>query len=157
MEEKLIPDYPTFAITSSGLVRDLRTGNLHNGHCHNGYRAINLTNPSGTKQFLIHRLVAFAFIDNPNNFPEIDHINRKPDDNSVNNLRWVNDYHQVANRGQFKNNTSGYKNITIEDNYFRVIIVKNKQMECRKRFITLEDAITYRNSEYNRLNIPIPL
>lgn len=156
MEEKVIQDYPTFAITSSGLVRDLRTGTLHNGHCHNGYRAMTLTNPGGSKHFLIHRLVAHAFIDNPNNHLEVDHINRKPDDNRVENLRWVDDFIQTANRGHFKNNTSGYKNIVIEDKYFRVVITKDKKMECRKRFSTLEEAVECRNNEYTRLNIPIP-
>jgi hypothetical protein len=156
MEEKVIPDYPTFAVTSSGLIRDLRTGSLQNGHGHNGYRGITLTNPSGTKHFLIHRLVASAFIDNPNNHLEVDHINKKPDDNRVDNLRWVDDFQQAANRGHFKNNTSGHKNITLEDKYFRVVIVKNKIMECRKRFSTLEEAIECRNNEYTRLNIPIP-
>jgi len=153
MDEKVIPEYPTFAITSSGLVRDLRTGSLHNGHCQNGYRAITLTNPNGIKTFLIHRLVGVAFIDNPGNLPEIDHINRKPDDNCVQNLRWADDFIQTENRGDFKNNTSGYKNIHLEDKYFRVVIVKNKRMECRKRFSTLEEAIECRNNEYARLNI----
>jgi len=153
MEEKVISDYPTYSITSSGFVRDLRTGTLHNGYCSFGYRRMTLRNPSGTKSFLIHRLVALAFIDNPDNLPEVDHINRNAGDNNVENLRWANDYQQVANRGDFKNNTSGYKNIIIEDNYFRVIITKNGKMECRKRFTTLEQAVECRNKEYTRLNI----
>lgn len=37
----------------------------------------------------VHRLVAEAFIENPNNYPEVDHINRKKTDNSVSNLRWA--------------------------------------------------------------------
>lgn len=36
----------------------------------------------------IHRLVAEAFIPNPNNFPEINHINEDPSNNSVENLEW---------------------------------------------------------------------
>lgn len=41
------------------------------------------------KNRLVHRLIAEAFIPNPLNLPEIDHINRNRADNRVENLRWV--------------------------------------------------------------------
>lgn len=43
------------------------------------------------KQFnrLIHRMVAVAFIDNPNTFPQINHINETKTDNRFDNLEWV--------------------------------------------------------------------
>ena len=145
MEERVIPEYPTYAITNTGLVRDLRTGGLSNGSCILGYRKYNLTNPNKTSHVLIHRLVAQAFIPNPDNLPEVDHINRKSDDNRVENLRWANDYTQSQNRGDMKNNTSGYKHITCEDKYFRVVIVRNKQVLIRKRFQTIEDAVKCRD------------
>jgi len=40
------------------------------------------------KLMRIHRVVATAFIPNPNNLPQIDHINRDRADNRVSNLRW---------------------------------------------------------------------
>ena len=40
------------------------------------------------KHFFVHRLVAEAFIPNPNNYPDIDHINGDPLSNVVSNLRW---------------------------------------------------------------------
>lgn len=146
MEEKIIQDYPTFAITSTGFIRDLRTGRLHNGHNQFGYRSITLTNPNGKTTFLIHRLVALAFIPNPNGYLEIDHINRIKDDNRIENLRWVDDFQQSHNKGDFKNNKLNEKYICKEANYFRLQITRNKKSLIRKRFNTLEEAITYRDS-----------
>ena len=54
-----------------------------------GYLLVNLSKNSETKKYTVHRLVAEAFIDNPNNLPCIDHINCEKSANSVENLRWV--------------------------------------------------------------------
>jgi hypothetical protein len=150
MEEKIIPNYPTYSIRSDGLVKDLRSGTLTNGHSCAGYRKINLLNFDGYNIFLIHRLVALAFIPNPENLLEVDHINRNPADNRVENLRWVNDFQQAQNKGVYKNNKTGHKNIVIEDNYYRVVITRNKRIVCRKRFQNLQDALNFRNSEYGK-------
>tara|TARA_R110000868_G_C10829867_1_gene759295 strand:+ start:532 stop:1074 length:543 start_codon:yes stop_codon:yes gene_type:complete len=40
----------------------------------------------------IHRLVAETFIENPNNLPEIDHIDRNKKNNHLSNLRWIGEF-----------------------------------------------------------------
>lgn len=54
-----------------------------------GYVSINLDKDGQQKWFKVHRLVAEAFISNPNNKPCVDHINTIRNDNRVENLRWV--------------------------------------------------------------------
>ena len=44
--------------------------------------------PVDRKRFSVHRLVAIAFLDNPYNYPEINHIDENPQNNCVNNLEW---------------------------------------------------------------------
>ena len=54
-----------------------------------GYTHVQLYNDSGSKVLLIHRIVAEAFIDNPENKPEVNHIDGIKSHNSVDNLEWV--------------------------------------------------------------------
>lgn len=58
--------------------------------CNNryGYPTVNLSKDGGKKRFTIHRLVAQAFIPNPNNLPEINHKDEGRTNNHVDNLEW---------------------------------------------------------------------
>lgn len=53
-----------------------------------GYHIINLYKNKVCKTFKVHRLVAEAFLDNPYNYKEINHINEIKNDNRVENLEW---------------------------------------------------------------------
>ena len=54
-----------------------------------GYHMIRLSKDGKNKSTGLHRIVATAFIPNPDNKPEVDHIDGNPANNSVENLRWV--------------------------------------------------------------------
>ena len=99
MEEEIwkpIKDFEGYyEVSNIGRVRSLnykRTGKekiLKNIEDYKGYLEVGLTKNGKRKQFKIHRLVAEAFIPNPENKPCIDHINTVKSDNRVENLRWV--------------------------------------------------------------------
>ena len=74
-----------------------------------GYFAVGLRKGKGQKRYLVHRLVAEAFIPNTDNKPCVDHINTIRTDNRVCNLRWCT-YKENCNNSKksFKSFTSIY-------------------------------------------------
>ena len=54
-----------------------------------GYCQVNLTKDGIGHTKEVHRLVASAFIPNPNNLPQVNHIDCDKTNNSINNLEWV--------------------------------------------------------------------
>ena len=61
----------------------LKPGRLKYGHL-----SVVLTKNRITKTFRVHRLVAEAFIPNPNNYPVINHKDENPSNNAITNLEW---------------------------------------------------------------------
>lgn len=59
-----------------------------------GYLKVDLTKNSETKKFYVHRLVAMQFIKNPDNLPQVNHIDGNKFNNTVSNLEWCT---QTAN------------------------------------------------------------
>ena len=82
-----IRDYDEYSISEAGQV-------LHQGHeltprpTKTGYLRVGLWKNNKGKDFYIHRLVAEAFLPNPNHYPEINHKDGNKSNNNVTNLEW---------------------------------------------------------------------
>ena len=64
-----------------------------------GYSVIQLRNDYGKeKSLLVHRIVAMTYIPNPENLPEVDHIDRNRSNDHVSNLRWADKPEQCKNK-----------------------------------------------------------
>jgi hemin uptake protein HemP len=119
----------------------------------NGYYWVNLRDGrGGGKPQLIHRLLAQAYIPNPENKECIDHIDRCRTNNILLNLRWATrkeNNNNMSERSINKNNKTGHKNITQTIDKrgligYRFRITRDGKLLCHKRFKTLEEAILYK-------------
>ena len=90
-EIKGFEDFKGYAITSCGKVWSFKTNRFLKPNKNNkGYLQVWLTNGNGYRKTVsIHRLVALAYIPNPNNLETVDHIDNCKEHNYINNLQWM--------------------------------------------------------------------
>ena len=86
---KEIDGYPNYEISNLGRVRNIKVGRvLRQFETKYGYVQVSLCKDRKQKSFLVHRLVATAFIPNFENKREINHIDGDKTNNCVSNLEW---------------------------------------------------------------------
>ena len=159
MEEwRPIPGYEGFyEISNLGAVRSLERMVLNRGRVQvrkgipksihkkqNGYWVVSLSNDGVNETWLLHRLLGITFIPNPDNLPEIDHIDRNPNNNSLENLRWATRSMNSLNRTHVPKpvGKTGERYITILPNgTYQVRKVRSFGV-----YKTLEEAVIVRNT-----------
>lgn len=84
-------------ICDDGSIRTIKGKDRVKQFDYHGYPFVSLYKGAKGKNHHIHRLVAIAFIPNPGNKPTVDHIDRNPKNNTVENLRWCTLRENVMN------------------------------------------------------------
>ncbi|CAL5971441.1 HNH_endonuclease [Hexamita inflata] len=89
-EYRDIDDFENYEVSNLGQIRNKKTGRiLKPSDIGKGYLQVCLYQNNIRKFYFIHQLVAQSFLENPNNYSDVDHINGSPTNNNVQNLRWV--------------------------------------------------------------------
>ena len=99
---KLIVDYPNYEISNLGNIRSIKRNIIMKQGKRGDYYNIGLYKDGICKRISVHRLVAEAFIQNPNNYPCVNHIDGNKLNNCVNNLEWCT--HSQNSKHAFENN-----------------------------------------------------
>ena len=115
---KIIENYPHYLINKNGVVKRIsdyitdsngkvfyRKGRILKTKKNKlGYISVTLSEKGKQKGFFVHTLLAKEFISNPNNYPIVNHIDKNPSNNSLNNLEWCDySYNAMHSINEIKN------------------------------------------------------
>lgn len=140
--EKEIKDFPGYTITDDGKVISYKFKEpriMKTWYQKSGYENIKLCKENITYHFLIHRLVAEAFIPNPNNLPEVNHKDKNRQNNRVENLEWSN---------RVDNLYDSYSTMTATRNFRECVLIREKDNVEIKSFQSVKAAAEYANEEF---------
>ena len=91
MQSKIYKNFEIFENGEIWLIKDgcKRKLNQYSVSRNRKYLIVVVSENGKQKQYYVHRLVASAFIPNPENKPQVNHIDGNPSNNNISNLEWV--------------------------------------------------------------------
>lgn len=108
-----LPDNPNYKISTAGSLYSIKRNKLMKPKIDRyGYYSVGLRYSNNRVFTTIHRLVAKTFIPNPNNKPQVNHIDCDKLNNNVSNLEWVTVKENIAHTHKMGRNANinGSKN-----------------------------------------------
>ena len=85
-----IPTFKKYEASTLGNIRNKATQHINRQITNNGYKKVALITDEGMRKCCrVNRMVALAWIPNPNNYTQVDHVNEDKANNGIENLEWV--------------------------------------------------------------------
>jgi hypothetical protein len=151
---KNIKEFENYSVSNFGNVKNNKTGRILIPSVNRGgYYYVHIYRNGISKTMRIHRLVAEAFLENPQNKPCVDHIDNNRVNNRLENLRFATYSENTMNSSKYKNNTSGVIGVIFDmkcNKWCARITINGKQKHIGY-FKTLEEAKSARIKKANEL------
>lgn len=124
----------------------------------NGYKVVGFTirerEKKKRKNFYVHRLVATAFIDNPQNKPEVNHKNYNRGDNRAENLEWCTDIENTNySKEHMRHPIKKISGIRYKGGKYEVEITHGGKAYYCGRYWEFEDAVKARTNKLKELGV----
>lgn len=142
-----------YQVSNLGKVRNSKGDILYQGSIKGGYKRVQLHNTKKAKSLLVHRLVAEAFIPNPENKPYINHKNSCTTDNTISNLEWCTPSENTIHGYKYGNMKNGNKKraTTCKENFSKKVRQYDLKMNLIKEYESLSEASKANNFSKSNL------
>ena len=132
MEEwRVIKEHPNYSVSNLGNVMNNKTNKIMKMCLKGGYYNVSLVNETGQKTIKVHRLVAFAFIENPENKSDVNHEDKNKLNNNISNLTWMT---------RKENNQHKSIGLIYKSNKNKPVMRLSKNEEVLENYNSIEDA-----------------
>ena len=144
-----VEGYEEYFITTFGRVWSVKSARWMKITKLKKYIQIGLYKNGKVTQCYIHRLIAIAFIPNPDGKLCVDHIDEDKQNNNIDNLRWVSNQENSFNTKIRCTNTSGVKGVCFKKNHqkWEALITINGKQTHLGYFNTIEEATYARRTK----------
>lgn len=130
---RVIPEFPNYAVSSHGRVRNVNTGTVLRPSFRNGYPAVTLCNRGQQRKEPIHILVALAFIGPKPEGKEVAHWDDIKTNNRVENLRWATHLENCQDRTRAR--------LPLDGKRLEAIVSEIPDPEIRHKFVHLATRV----------------
>jgi hypothetical protein len=131
-------------VSNHGRIKDLKNREIHPNKMSNGYLRIAMN----SKQQLVHRLVAQAFLENPNDLQMVNHKDSDKTNNKLENLEWISHSDNITH--SWKNNPEKY-------GYMKKVDKVDKNGNIIESYRSIAEACRKNNLKSSHRSLPLKI